>query len=177
MYDIIDQMCMFLFPRSQVRAAERFNWATGRGLNKDAMIENFPEDLQRNIRRHLFNLVKRVNSQHPNYIFNRDFLVNIDMIRLLQLWIFKFLDEPVIDAIQEKLKTKSYITGSEILYPGGLVDKIVFITRGEMKSTREDGNDYYILSEGDVCGEELLTWCLEQNSLSKGKNSNHRLFL
>ncbi|XP_047983656.1 probable cyclic nucleotide-gated ion channel 20, chloroplastic isoform X2 [Salvia hispanica] len=131
--------------RSQVRAAERFNWATGRGLNKDAMIENFPEDLQRNIRRHLFKLVKKLR-------------------------IFQLLDEPVIDAIQEKLKTKSYITGSEILYPGGLVDKIVFIIRGKMKSTGEDGNGS-ILSEGDVCGEELLTWCLEHSSVSKDGTS------
>ncbi|XP_042010785.1 probable cyclic nucleotide-gated ion channel 20, chloroplastic isoform X1 [Salvia splendens] len=99
--------------QSQVRAAERFNWATGRGVNKDAMIENFPEDLQRNIRRHLFKLVKKLR-------------------------IFQLLDEPVIDAIQEKLKTTSYIRGSEILYPGGLVDKTVFIIRGKMKSTGED---------------------------------------
>lgn len=83
----------------------------------------------------------------------------------------------MIDAIQEKLKTRSYIRGSKILYPGGLVDKIVFIIRGKMMSTGEDGNAS-ILSEGDVCGEELLTWCLEHSSLSKGKNySNHPRFV
>lgn len=77
------------------------------------------------------------------------------------------LDEPVIDAIQEKLKTRSYIKGSKILYMGGLVDKIVFIIRGKMTSTGEDGSKS-ILSEGDFCGEELLTWCLEHSSLTKG---------
>lgn len=73
----------------------------------------------------------------------------------------------MIDAIQEKLKTRSYIKGSKILYMGGLVDKIVFIIRGKMMSTGDDGNDS-ILSEGDVCGEELLTWCLEHSSVTKG---------
>ncbi|XP_042006382.1 probable cyclic nucleotide-gated ion channel 20, chloroplastic isoform X2 [Salvia splendens] len=131
--------------RRQVRAAERFNWAATRGVNEDSLIENLPEDLQREIRRHLFKFVKKVR-------------------------IFQLLDEPVIDAIQEKLKTRSYIKNTKILYPGGLVDKIVFIIRGKMKSTGEDGNDS-ILSEGDVCGEELLTWCLEHSSVSKDGTS------
>ncbi|KAG6406487.1 hypothetical protein SASPL_134090 [Salvia splendens] len=131
--------------RRQVRAAERFNWSATRGVNEDTLIENLPEDLQREIRRHLFKFVKKVR-------------------------IFQLLDEPVIDAIQEKLKTRSYIRNTKILYPGGLVDKIVFIIRGEMKSTGEDGNDS-ILSEGDVCGEELLTWCLEHSSVSQDGKS------
>lgn len=82
------------------------------------------------------------------------------------------LDQPVIDAIQEKLKTKSYINGSKILYQGGLVDKMVFIIRGKMKSMGEDGSSS-VLSEGEVCGEELLTWCLEHSSTHKGTDSNH----
>lgn len=43
-------------------------------------------------------------------------------------------------------------------------------------SKGEDGNAS-ILSEGDVCGEELLTWCLEHSSVSKGINSNHACFV
>ncbi|XP_057812453.1 probable cyclic nucleotide-gated ion channel 20, chloroplastic isoform X2 [Salvia miltiorrhiza] len=139
--------------RRQVRASERFNWAATRGVNEDMLMENLPEDLQREIRRHLFKFVKKVR-------------------------IFKLLDEPVIDAIQEKLKTRSYIRDSKILYPGGPIDKIVFIIRGKMMSTGEDGNTS-ILSEGDVCGEELLTWCLENSSVSKDGTSikipRHRL--
>ncbi|KAJ0682983.1 putative rmlC-like jelly roll, cyclic nucleotide-binding protein [Helianthus annuus] len=42
---------------------------------------------------------------------------------------------------------------------------MVFIVRGKMESTGEDGN-VVTLSEGDVCGEELLTWCLEPSSLN-----------
>ncbi|KAH6819960.1 cyclic nucleotide-binding transporter 1 [Perilla frutescens var. hirtella] len=131
--------------RRQVRSSERFNWAATRGVNEDTLMENLPEDLQRDIRRHLFKLVKKVR-------------------------IFQLLDEPVIDAIQEKLKTKSYIKGSKILYQGGLVDKMVFIIRGKMMSTGEDGVASF-LSEGDVCGEELLTWCLEHSSINKDGSS------
>lgn len=87
---------------------------------------------------------------------------------LLQVRIFQLLDEPIIDAIREKLKTKTYIRGSNIMSLGSLVDKMVFIIRGTMVSKGEDGISSP-LSEGDVCGEELLTWCLEHSSINKGK--------
>ncbi|KAL8202026.1 hypothetical protein R6Q57_011173, partial [Mikania cordata] len=41
-----------------------------------------------------------------------------------------------------------------------------------MESKREDGN--ILLSEGDVCGEELLIWCLEHLSLKEADTRNHR---
>ncbi|KAK6123608.1 hypothetical protein DH2020_042640 [Rehmannia glutinosa] len=127
--------------RRLVREAERFNWAATRGVNEEMLMENLPEDLQRDIRRHLFKFVKKVR-------------------------IFQLLDEPIIDAICERLRTKTYIKGSKILYRGGLVDKMVFIIRGKMESI---GEDLIVvpLSEGDVCGEELLTWCLEHSSVNK----------
>ncbi|KAL6583687.1 putative cyclic nucleotide-gated ion channel 20, chloroplastic [Orobanche minor] len=139
--------------RRQVREAERFNWAATRGVNEEMLMENLPEDLQRDIRRHLFKFVKKVR-------------------------IFQLLDEPIIDAICERLRTKTYIKGSKILYRGGLVDKMVFIIRGKMESM---GEDLIVLplSEGDVCGEELLTWCLEQSSVNKDgrriRIAGHRL--
>ncbi|KAK4394909.1 putative cyclic nucleotide-gated ion channel 20, chloroplastic [Sesamum angolense] len=83
--------------------------------------------------------------------------------------IFQLLDEPIIDAICERLRTKTYIKGSKILCRGGLVDKMVFIIRGKMESIGEDLTVLPLL-EGDVCGEELLTWCLEHSSVNKGMN-------
>ncbi|KAG8388505.1 hypothetical protein BUALT_Bualt02G0132600 [Buddleja alternifolia] len=80
--------------------------------------------------------------------------------------IFQLLDEPVIDAICERLRTKTYIKGSKILFRGGLVDKMVFIIRGKMESIGEDLT-VVPLSEGDVCGEELLAWCLQHYSVNK----------
>jgi len=127
--------------KRQVRQAERYNWAATRGVNEEVLLENLPEDLQRDIRRHLFKFVKKVR-------------------------IFALMDEPVLDAIRERVRQKIYIKGSKILYQGGLIDKMVFIVRGKTESKGEDGN-VVTLSEGDVCGEELLSWCLEHSSVNK----------
>ncbi|XP_027167460.1 probable cyclic nucleotide-gated ion channel 20, chloroplastic isoform X1 [Coffea eugenioides] len=127
--------------RRKVREAERFSWASTRGVNEETVLENLPEDLQIDIRRHLCNFVKKVR-------------------------IFTLVEEPILDAICERLKQKIYIKGSKVLHRGGLVDKMVFIVRGKIENIGEDG--YQVpLSEGDVIGEELLTWCLEQSSVSK----------
>lgn len=80
------------------------------------------------------------------------------------------MDEPILDAMRERLKQKTYIKGSRILVPGGLIDKMVFIVRGKLESIGEDKN-IVPLSEGDVCGEDLLTWCLEHSSVNKGANA------
>uniref|UniRef100_A0A2N9G3X8 Cyclic nucleotide-binding domain-containing protein n=1 Tax=Fagus sylvatica TaxID=28930 RepID=A0A2N9G3X8_FAGSY len=88
------------------------------------------------------------------------------------------MEDPFLDAICERLRQKIYIKGSSILYRGGLVEKMVFIVRGKAESKGEDGI-VVPLSEGDVCGEELLTWCLEHSSVSKDgrkiKMAGHRL--
>lgn len=127
--------------RRQVREAERYSWAATRGVNEETLFENLPEDLQRNIRRHLFKFVKKVR-------------------------IFALMDEPILDAICERLRQKTYIKGSNVLYPGGLIEKMVFIVRGKMESIGDDGIPFP-LSEGDVSGEELLTWCLEHSSVNR----------
>ena len=44
----------------RVIEAERYHWAATRGVNEEMLLENLPEDLQRDIRRHLFNFVKKV---------------------------------------------------------------------------------------------------------------------
>jgi len=53
-YSIICMSCR------RVRQAERYNWAATRGVNEEMLMENLPEDLQRDIRRHLFKFVKKV---------------------------------------------------------------------------------------------------------------------
>ncbi|KAL4578819.1 hypothetical protein LXL04_014950 [Taraxacum kok-saghyz] len=121
--------------RKKVRESEHYNWAATRGVDEETLMENLPEDLQRDIRRHLFKFIKKVR-------------------------IFGLLDEPILDAICERLRQKTYIKGGTILYEGGFVTKMIFIVRGKMESTGKDGNKVSLL-EGDVCGEELLKWCLE----------------
>ncbi|BAU02618.1 hypothetical protein LR48_Vigan10g044700 [Vigna angularis] len=126
--------------RRRVRQAERYNWAATRGVNEETLLENLPEDLQTDIRRHLFEFVKKVR-------------------------IFALMDEPILDAICERLKQKTYIKGSKIFTQGGLVEKMVFVVRGKLESFGDDGTSVPLF-EGDACGEELLTWYLEHSSVT-----------
>ncbi|KAL3724904.1 hypothetical protein ACJRO7_029988 [Eucalyptus globulus] len=126
--------------RRRVREAELYHWAATRGVNEEMLLENFPEDLQRDIGRHLFKFVKRVR-------------------------IFAVMEDHIIDAICERLRQKIYIKGSKILHPGARVEKMIFIVRGKIESRGEDG--VTSLCEGDFCGEELLAWCLESSSVNK----------
>ncbi|KAB5531722.1 hypothetical protein DKX38_018392 [Salix brachista] len=128
--------------RRRVLNAERYHWAVTRGVNERMLMENLPEDLQRDIRRHLFELLKKVS-------------------------IFNLMDDHVLDVVCEKLKQKLYIKGSEIFHVGGLVEKMIFIVRGKLEIINHDGTVVH-LHEGDVCGEELLAWFLEHSSMSKG---------
>ncbi|XP_057247070.1 probable cyclic nucleotide-gated ion channel 20, chloroplastic isoform X2 [Beta vulgaris subsp. vulgaris] len=125
--------------RRKVLEAERYSWAATRGINEEMLMEILPEDLQREIRRHLFKFVEKV--------------------RIFTLFNEK---EPILDAVYERLKQMTYIKNSEVLYHGGFIDKMIFIVRGKIESIGEDGITVP-LSEGDVCGEELLTWCLEHS--------------
>ncbi|KAK3415030.1 hypothetical protein EUGRSUZ_H00603 [Eucalyptus grandis] len=126
--------------RRRVCEAELYHWAATRGVNEEMLLENFPEDLQRDIRRHLFKFLKRVR-------------------------IFAVMEDHIIDAICERLRQKIYIKGSKILHPGARVEKMIFIVRGKIESRGEDG--VTSLCEGDFCGEELLAWCLESSSVNK----------
>ncbi|XP_031404535.1 probable cyclic nucleotide-gated ion channel 20, chloroplastic [Punica granatum] len=120
-----------------VRQTERYNWAATRGIDGEMVLENLPKDLQRDIRRHQFGFMKKLR-------------------------IFNPLDVLILDAIYEKLRHKMYIQGSKILSRGGLVKRLTFIVRGKLLSEGEDG--IMGLGGGDVCGEELVEWCLGNSS-------------
>ncbi|WZZ42755.1 hypothetical protein YC2023_039014 [Brassica napus] len=126
--------------RERVRDSERLNWSATRGVHEELLFENMPDDLQRDIRRHLFAFLKKVR-------------------------IFSKMDDSILDAIRERLKHKTYVNGSMVLHRGDLVKKMVIIVRGTMESIGEDGYRT-VLSEEFVCGEELLTWCQERSSVN-----------
>ncbi|KAG6538448.1 hypothetical protein ZIOFF_003570 [Zingiber officinale] len=131
----------------KVRQAERFTWAATRGINEEQLLENLPEDIQREIHRHFFGFLNKVR-------------------------IFTLMDEPMLDAMYEKLKHKVFIRGSNIFYKGGPFEKMVFIVRGKLESIGADEN-IAPLAEGDVCGEELLTWYLEHSSVNRGMTTSN----
>ncbi|KAJ1698707.1 hypothetical protein LUZ63_007219 [Rhynchospora breviuscula] len=165
--------------RERVRLAERFLWAANRGVNEEELMSKLPEDIQRDIRRHFFKFLNKVISKLPEDIqrdINHGFLKFLEKVR-----IFTLLDEPILDAICENLRQKLYIRGSDLFYQGGTVEKLVFIVRGNLESFGADGHVVF-LQEGAVCGEELITWCLEQHSSGhhkdkwKGRHEGLRLF-
>lgn len=127
--------------KRQIRESERYNWLATRGVDELMLLENLPDDLQRDIRRHLF----KFDQKFPTIALKND---------------------AILDAIRERMKQKTYIQGSKIFVPGGLTDKMVFIVQGKLESIGEDEN-VVLLYEGDVCGEELVTLCLEHYVLTK----------
>ena len=44
-----------------MREVERFHWAARRGVDEELLFNNMPDDLQRDIRRHLFKFLNKVN--------------------------------------------------------------------------------------------------------------------
>ncbi|MED6145959.1 hypothetical protein PIB30_029922 [Stylosanthes scabra] len=126
--------------RRRIIMAEHYNWAATQGLNEKMLMENMPDDLQRDLRRHFFYFIKNVR-------------------------LFAMMDEPILDAIRMRLKQKIYIKGSTVMCMGDLVESMVFVVRGELESIGKDEIRVH-LSEGDACGEELLIWCLEKFSVN-----------
>lgn len=88
-----------------------------------------------------------------------------DIRRRLFLFLKKMMDKSILDALRERLKQRRYISSSTVLHHGGVVEEMVFIVRGEMECIGEDGS-VLSLTEGDLCGEELLSWCLKRSSLN-----------
>ncbi|KAI3724167.1 hypothetical protein L2E82_35935 [Cichorium intybus] len=134
--------------RRKIRESEYFNGVSTGGLDGEMLMKNLPEDLQRDVRHHLCMFFEKVR-------------------------IFSVMDEPIIDAIHERLRKTTYIKGGTVLYPGMPVTKMVFIKRGKLESIGEDGNKVP-LSEGDACGEEILQWCFEQYSYVNGDTRSHK---
>ncbi|KAH9290368.1 hypothetical protein KI387_034485, partial [Taxus chinensis] len=135
--------------RRRVRQSEQFKWAANRGVNEEKLMEDLPEDVQREIRRHLcLDLLKKVR-------------------------IFTVMDDQVLDAFCERLRQCLYIGESEIIRIGYPIDKMIFIVRGDLESIGKDSGTVK-LSGGDICGEELLTWCLERSGVQKNNTKFRR---
>ncbi|KAI5060366.1 hypothetical protein GOP47_0024786 [Adiantum capillus-veneris] len=126
--------------RRKVRQAERYKWATSRGVDEDQLLGGLPEDLHKEIRRELaLEYVKKVR-------------------------IFKFMEDDVLDAILERLQQKVYIERSVIMRPHYPVEQMLFILRGNLVSIGDDGSTNK-LDGGSFCGEELLIHSLKRAAI------------
>lgn len=134
--------------RRKVRQAERFKWAANKGVDEEQLLKDLPEDIEKEIRKALC----------------------LDLIKKVRL--FTFMEEQVLDAICERLRQSLYIQGSVILRRKYPIEKIHFFIKGKLQSEGEDGNVQPL--ESAVCGQELLTWCLDSKQTS-GRRARHRL--
>nr|CAB3498686.1 unnamed protein product [Digitaria exilis] len=128
--------------RERVRRYDQYKWLNTHGVDEEALVQNLPKDLRRDIKRHLcLGLVRRVP-------------------------LFANMDERLLDAICERLKPSLCTEHIYIIREGDPVDQMFFIIRGSLESITTDGGrtGFYnrsLLEEGDFCGEELLTWALD----------------
>ncbi|EYU44727.1 hypothetical protein ABFS82_08G013800 [Erythranthe guttata] len=131
--------------QERVRRFEQYKWLTTRGVNEESILWSLPQDLRREIQRHLcLKLVRRVP-------------------------FFAQMDDQLLDAICERLVSSLSTPGSYIVREGDPVNEMIFIIRGQMESSTTNGGrsgffNSITLRPGDFCGEELLTWALVPNS-------------
>ncbi|KAL6509263.1 Cyclic nucleotide-gated ion channel 1 [Orobanche gracilis] len=133
--------------RGRIRRYDQYKWQETRGVDEENLIRNLPNDLRRDIKRHLcLALLKRVP-------------------------MFEKMDDLLLDALCDRLKPVLYTEDSYIVREGDPVDEMIFVMRGKLLSVTTNGgrtgflnSDY--LKAGDFCGEELLTWALDPHSSS-----------
>ncbi|XLU69096.1 hypothetical protein S245_028149 [Arachis hypogaea] len=131
--------------KERIKRYEQYKWQENKGLEEEDLIANLPKDLRRDIKRHLcLHLLKKV-----------PMLENVD--------------KRLLDGMCDRLKPVLYTEKSNIVYKGDLIDEMIFVMSGKLASTTtNDGRSSAVkslLSAGDFCGEELLTWALSPNSL------------
>ncbi|KAL2251825.1 UNVERIFIED_CONTAM: Cyclic nucleotide-gated ion channel 1 [Sesamum indicum] len=91
--------------------------------------------------------------------------------RLEEVPLFERVDEQLLDVMYSRLKPVLYVENSYIFRQGDPVDEMLFIMKGSILSMSTNGGttgffNSFHLTAGDFCGEELLTWALEDNSSS-----------
>ncbi|XP_057760923.1 putative cyclic nucleotide-gated ion channel 19 [Arachis stenosperma] len=130
--------------------AEIQNWAATKGMKEEELLKSMPKDIQRDLTRHQF----------------------LPIIKKVQL--FEIMHQSILDAICMESKWKLYLADSTIMYPGDLIEMIVFIVHGKLEIKDSSGTSVHI-SDGDACCQELLFWCLQRAS-SNSSTDGDKLF-
>ncbi|CAI0455370.1 unnamed protein product [Linum tenue] len=129
----------------RIRRFVQYKWLATRGVHEESILWSLPQDLRREIQRHLcLSLVRRVP-------------------------FFSQMDDQLLDAICERLFSSLNTEGTYIVREGDPVNEMLFIIRGQLESSTTNGGrtgffNSITLRPGDFCGEELLTWALMPTS-------------
>ncbi|XP_025653050.1 probable cyclic nucleotide-gated ion channel 20, chloroplastic [Arachis hypogaea] len=130
--------------------AEIQNWTATKGMKEEELLKSMPKDIQRDLTRHQF----------------------LPIIKKVQL--FEIMHQSILDAICMQSKWKLYLADSTIMYPGDLIEMIVFVVHGTLEIKDTSGTSVHI-SDGDACCQELLFWCLQRAS-SNSSTDGDKLF-
>ncbi|XP_060218432.1 cyclic nucleotide-gated ion channel 1-like isoform X4 [Lycium barbarum] len=128
--------------RERIRRYEQYKWEQTRGVDEDHLISNLPNDLRRDVKRHLcWSLLKRVP-------------------------MFEKMNDQLQDALCDRLKPALFTENSYIIREGDPVSEMLFLTKGTLLTTTTNGGrtgffNSASLKAGDFCGEELLIWALD----------------
>ncbi|KAF0931800.1 hypothetical protein E2562_005772 [Oryza meyeriana var. granulata] len=125
-----------------VRRYHQYKWLATRGVDEEALLEDLPMDIRRDIKRHLC----------------------LDLVRRVPL--FDEMDERMLEAICERLRPALYTRGTRLVRELDPVDSMLFIIRGYLDSyTTQGGRSGFFnscrIGAGEFCGEELLPWALD----------------
>uniref|UniRef100_I1Q2P9 Cyclic nucleotide-binding domain-containing protein n=2 Tax=Oryza glaberrima TaxID=4538 RepID=I1Q2P9_ORYGL len=134
--------------KERIRRHEKYRWHQTSGVDEELLLMNLPKDLRRAIKRHLC------------------------LSLLMRVPMFENMDDPLLDALCDRLKSVLYTEGSCIIREEDPVYEMLFIMRGDLMSVTTDGGitGFFksdVLKGGDFCGEELLTWALDPTSVSR----------
>ncbi|KAJ7959309.1 cyclic nucleotide-gated ion channel 1 [Quillaja saponaria] len=129
------------------RRHEQHKWQEIRGVDEENLIHNLPNDLRKDINRHIC----------------------LDL--LMRVPLFDRMDERLLDAVCDRLKPVLYIENVYIIREGDPVEEMLFIIQGKLlTSTTNGGRTGFFNSDflkvGDFCGEELPTWALDPHPSS-----------
>ncbi|CAD6250216.1 unnamed protein product [Miscanthus lutarioriparius] len=131
-----------------VRRYHQYQWVATRGVDEEALLQDLPMDIRRDIKRHLcLDLVQRVP-------------------------LFDEMDERMLEAICARLRPALYTSGTRLVRELDPVDSMLFIIRGYLDSyTTQGGRSGFFnscrIGAGEFCGEELLTWALDPRPAAK----------
>lgn len=132
--------------RRRVRHFERQKWAIMGGEDEMELIQDLPEGLKRDIKRHLC----------------------LDLIKMVPL--FQNLDDIILDNICDRVKPLYFSKDEKIIREGDPVQRMVFIVRGRVKSSQNLSKGTVgttVLEPGGFFGDELLSWCLRRPFISR----------
>ncbi|KAJ3702806.1 hypothetical protein LUZ61_006511 [Rhynchospora tenuis] len=127
--------------RQRVRQFERERWYATRGEDEMDFIQELPQGLRRDIRRHLC----------------------LDLIK--QVPLFQHLDDLILDNICDRANHLVYSKDEKVIREGDPVQRMVFVVRGRLQSMQPLTKGVVatsMLGPGSFLGDELLSWCLRR---------------